>query len=82
MFGAVLGHLDPAVTVEHPEEEDIFADPVEEYGIFHVATPACVRVPLPCISQVTTLSLLCWYFLVVLVFMGSERKAPPMSPIQ
>lgn len=33
---------------------------------------------LPCISEVTTRILLCWYIFVFLVVIGWERNAPPI----
>ena len=40
VLGAVIGDLEASMSVENSEEEDLFADAMEDHCVFHVFTPA------------------------------------------
>jgi len=81
LLSAKLRDLHAAVPIEDRKQKYLLADPVEKQGVLHVLSPACVGKPLPCISQVITRSLPCWYLQTFLVVTGWERNAPPIDLI-
>lgn len=42
MLGTELRDFDSSVAVEYAEEEDFFADAVEEDRVFHILPPTCM----------------------------------------
>jgi hypothetical protein len=59
MVGAKLRDLDSAMAVKDSKDENLLADAFEQKSIFHIFAPSCIGEVIPCISQVTTLSLPC-----------------------